>query len=202
MNSFIQNIIDFVFPPKKEEIMLRELSPFDFMETAVKSDLSTSIFHYKNPLIRELVWQIKYKKNKHAIEIAGYCLYQKLKEYKSNNITLIPIPISKKRRKERGYNQCELIVDEIMRLDIDKRFKKDYITLSRNKHVERQTFKSRKERIENTKNIFTVVKTNVDPSSLIFIIDDATTTGSTLREAEKALEEVGYRNIRSLTIAH
>ena len=49
------------------------------------------------------------------------------------HVTLIPIPISNKRRKERGYNQCELIINEL------KNYKKDFSLLIRSKHIEKQT---------------------------------------------------------------
>ena len=97
-----------------------------------------------------MIWQIKYKKNKHAIRCAAYALQSRLQD----NTMLIPIPISRKRRRERGYNQCELIVDEMIK--INPNLKKDSNLLMRTRHIDKQTFKNRKERIENIKNIFEV----------------------------------------------
>lgn len=206
MQKFFNLILDIIFPPKPEELKLRAISPVDFLQSVrqaspVPLPFVSSLFAYKDPLVTELIWQIKYKKNRHAIEIAGYSLYQALAKKYSGSVTLIPIPISKKRRRERGYNQCELLVDEIIRLDADKIFKKDYNLLIRSKHIERQTLKGREERIENSKNIFEVVK-NEEFNQKIILIDDVTTTGSTLKEAIETLADAGYTEIEALTVAH
>lgn len=208
---FTQITIDFLFPPSKEEHDLRVISPKKFFEISPKSSKTEfpfikSLFSYKNPLVRELIWQIKYKKNKHAIECAGYVLFNELNKINASQITLIPIPISNKRRKERGYNQCEMIIDEIIKLDTEKKFNSDYKILIRNKDIEKQTFKNKNERIENTKNIFEIRENYKNLENIsdvkIIIIDDVSTTGSTLKEAREVLLEAGYNNIEALTIAH
>ncbi len=213
MQKIAQIIIDFIFPPKKEELELRSISPENLYTTTSKSGIAefpfiSFVFSYKYPLIRELVWQIKYKKNKHAIECAGYALWQELiKKYpkdaiSSKSITLIPVPISKNRRKERGYNQSELIIDEILKYDKKNRFTKNYDLLIRIKDIEKQTLKNRSERLENTLHIFQVNKTALENPVKIIIIDDVTTTGSTIREARDTLIASGYRNIETMALAH
>ncbi len=209
-NNIMQNIfnyiIDFIFPPKPEEIELRNISSEELLENAPRSTKTefpfiSSIFSYKNPIIREMIWQIKYKKNKHALRCAGYALYNELVKLNLDKIILIPIPISKKRRKERGYNQAELIIDEIIKLDCKNVFIKDFNILIRQKDIEKQTFKNRDERIGNAKNIFKVSKL-LKTNQKIIIIDDVTTTGSTLKEARDELLLNDYRNVECLTIAH
>lgn len=159
-----------------------------------------SIFSYKNPLVKELIWQIKYKKNKHAVGIAAHALLHSLSDSPPNTL-LVPIPISKKRRKERGYNQCELLIDEILRLDTENKFQKDFKLLIRSKHIEKQTHKDRNERLENTKGIFeTTRKENLQQK--IIIIDDVSTTGSTLKEAREELLSARYSDVTALTVAH
>jgi competence protein ComFC len=148
-------------------------------------------------LVKELVWQIKYKKNKKAVGLAADALFAYLKE----PALLIPIPISKKRRKERGYNQCELLIDGIMKLDVNKKLERDYGLLIRSKHIEKQTHKDRNERLKNTKNIFEVTKKE-NLNQNIIIIDDVSTTGSTLKEAYDVILSAGYLNVRALTVAH
>lgn len=200
MREMLQLLIDLIFPPKPEELRLRVLSPVDFIKIAQQSSSKEALFSYQDPLVKELVWQIKYKKNKQAIKIAGYAIYKILDEKFTEPILLIPIPISKKRRRERGYNQCELVVDEILRLDQENRFLTDYNLLARVKHIERQTLKGRKERIENTKNIFEVNKKS--DNQKIILIDDVITTGSTVEEAKKALLLAGYNDVYAIAIAH
>ena len=198
----LYHIIDFLFPPSPEEVRLRKLSPEKFFEAAAKASspeftFIRSVFSYKDPLAKELVWQIKYRKNKKAVTIAAHALFKSL----NGPALLIPIPISKKRRKERGYNQCELIIDEIMRLDAEGKFSKDYDLLIRSKHIEKQTHKSRNERLENTKNIFEAAKKE-NLNQKIIIIDDVSTTGSTLKEARDVMLEAGYSDVSALTVGH
>jgi ComF family protein len=200
-------IIDIFFPPTREELLIRALSPHDFLKKARTAPISplsfaSSLFAYKDPLVRELIWQIKYKKNRHAAHIAATALYTRLLEF-SSRLTLVPIPISKKRRRERGYNQCELIIDEIMKLDQEKRFLRDYSLLIRSKHIERQTLKGRTERLKNAKGIFEArEKEDREGATQIIIIDDVMTTGSTAKEARETLLAAGYKNVGALTIAH
>lgn len=203
--KIFEYLIDFIFPPSQIELKLRSVSPIKLFETAnraVKSEFSyiTSIFSYKDPVVREMIWQIKYKKNRHAIECAAYALYMELIRY-GNSITLIPIPISSSRRKERGYNQCEILIDAVLRLDKDKRFSKDFSLLVRSKHIDKQTMKSRVDRIKNTKNVFEVNKVPLTNQKII-IIDDVTTTGSTLKEAYEVLVKSNFTVVKALTVAH
>ena len=140
ISKIFQEIIDFIFPPKKEEIILRALSWQSFLQkvkTAEKLEFPYihSLLSYKDPLVKELIWQIKYRKNKNAVTIASHILYDWLCRNNYKNSTLIPIPISKKRRKERGFNQTELIIDEIIKLDKENYFIKDYKILTREKDL-------------------------------------------------------------------
>lgn len=200
-------LIDLIFPPSPEDLELRKLSLENIFEKlpvapAPPFPFITSLFAYKNKLVSTLIWNIKYKKDRHAIECGGYALYTKLKEMNLANILLIPIPISKKRRKERGYNQCELLVNEIIKLDTEKIFKKDFDLLVRMKHMERQTLKNRKERLESAESVFDIGKDLENKEIRIIIIDDVTTTGSTLKEAREVLIKNGYTNVQALTLAH
>ena len=206
MRNLFQYIIDYIFPPSDEEFELRSLA-IDWLisnaPSATKAEFPfiRSLFSYKYPLVKELIWQIKYRKNKHAIKCAGYSLYCELNKTTEFITLLLPIPISNKRRKERGYNQCELIIDEIIKLDINKKFTKNYSILIREKDIEKQTHKNREQRIINTKHIFKVTSIE-NLNQKIIIIDDVTTTGSTLKEARDELLKAGYENVTALTIAH
>lgn len=202
MHKLLQHFIDFIFPPNQEEVALRKISPEELPALALRAGATEfpfiyAIFNYKDSLVRELIWQIKYKKNKHAVKCAGYAIYKWLQG--KENALLVPVPISRKRRRERGYNQCELIIDEILRLD--GRFKKDYDLLIRVGDIERQTLKNRNERIENTKNIFKI-KRKAKQNEKIILIDDVTTTGSTLVEAREAMLRAGFTDIEVVAVAH
>lgn len=209
MRHFFNLIIDFLFPPSGYALQLRAISPENVNRElpsapAPSHPFITSLFAYKSPLVSELIWSIKYKRDRHAVELGGYALYnavqEKCRQMHHNAVILIPIPISKKRRKERGYNQTELLIDEIMRLDKEGKFEKRYDILSKHKHTERQTLKNRKERIESMDGIFHAQFVQLNHS--IILIDDVTTTGSTLKAARGTLLQAGYSDVAALTVAH
>ncbi len=181
------------------------------------SDISC-LFAYKDEVVTQLIWNIKYKKSSPAVSIAAYAIHRELqnklmdKTYSSQTkIILIPMPITDHRRRERGFNQCELIVDEISKIDTEKRLLVDKNLLIRTTHASRQTLKGRVDRLESAKGIFAVDKKVVeifmspkgDISDIqIILIDDVITTGSTIKEAIETLKRVGFKNIRGISVAH
>ncbi len=199
-------LIDFIFPPSVDTLRLRLLHPENIFSELPKAPsppfpFITSLFAYKNPLVSEMIWSIKYKKHKHSIELGGFALYNELRKLSSEKIILIPIPISSKRRKQRGYNQCELLIDEILRLDKDNKFHKSFNLLVREKDTDRQTLKNRQQRIEGVIDLFKI-EGEIDKVQTLVIIDDVTTTGSTLKQALETLKSAGYENVSSMTVAH
>ncbi len=123
-------------------------------------------------------------------------------------VVVMPMPITERRRRERGYNQCELIVDEMERLEqINKssRFVVRKDILFRVHHAARQTLKDRDERIEGAKGIFAVNEYVISPELLhshIIVIDDVITTGSTMFEALETMKKAGFEDVQALSIAH
>lgn len=204
MRGILNFIIDLLFPPSPETLKLRTFTPQEIssklpIASYTSHPFITSLFTYKNPLVKELIWNIKYKKDKHSIELGGYALYTWLQENIPTAL-LVPIPISKERRKERGYNQCEVLIKVIEKLDSEKKYSIDFNILKRVRHLDRQTLKTRKERLQDTDHIFSALKKPL--TQPIIIIDDVATTGSTLREARETLLSVGYTDVRALTLAH
>jgi ComF family protein len=183
----------------------------------------STVLSYKNKTTRSLVWNIKYKKDQHALTCAGYILYHVLIEIIQENTTwtknvqqkpypfiIIPIPISSSRRRERGYNQCELIAKAIVRYDTDEIFAIKTDILFKIKNVKKQTFKNRQERLAGPQGVFTaVMPSNMSTDTLsdirgrpIFLLDDVITTGSTMQTAIDCLHHAGFKNVRGISLAH
>lgn len=116
---------------------------------------------------------------------------------------LIPIPLSKKRYKERGYNQVELICKKLIEIDNDVNFKLETNILIKSKDVEHQArIKNRRERLENIVGSFGVKNIELVKNRNIILIDDILTTGATLNEAKKILKKAGARKVIAFTLAH
>lgn len=109
---------------------------------------------------------------------------------------LVPIPLHKSRLRWRGFNQAELIAQELsQRWNIPIRTD----LLIRNKSTGPQAdIKNRNDRIANAKEIFNVV---LRPPSTLILIDDLSTTGSTLDEAAKVLKSAGAEKVIGVVFA-
>ena len=108
---------------------------------------------------------------------------------------IIPVPLSSKRERQRGYNQSRLLVEEISRVYSKKI---DDTSLVKAKDVAPQFELSRKERLTNVKGAFSSAPLT---GMNVLLIDDIYTTGATVREASKALKASGAKNVYVLTLA-
>lgn len=156
----------------------------------------TSIFSYQDKLIKKIIHSIKYFHRKDLILPLTSILAE---EMNTKNITgvLVPIPMPRLRRYMRGYNQSReiaAILSKHCSLPVDNLLKRTY---SPDRQVR---MKSRGERLMNQKDSFAITKI-VDGIDII-LVDDVTTTGSTLREAKRILEKHGARRVRAVTLAH
>jgi ComF family protein len=180
------------------------------------------MYDYRHPPIKKALWLLKYKGKKRLASIFAEILYGKIIEELSdlsvmenfNNAILIPIPLSAKRYRERGYNQAELICKELIKVDhlrhgVDGKFN---FSLEKNvlikpKETKHQThIENRTERLKNIIGSF-VIKNEQENAGLlkgrnIILIDDITTTGATLNEARKTLKQAGARKVIAFTVAH
>ena len=174
-----------------------------------------SIFAYKDPRVKNLVWNIKYKKSREAVAIGGYALCRMLQtEIGISNkdaraMMIIPMPITPRRLRERGFNQCDLLADEVAKLDSKHQFMIEKNLLARVHHDSRQTLKSRGERLLSAKGIFAVNENFIEGLRIerlkdysLIVIDDVITTGSTMKEAMETLRKAGFTNVTGLSLAH
>lgn len=197
--------------PESAMAILPPAPPYDGSVAPLPAG-SRSVFAYKDERASRLVWCIKYKKSAHAASLGGYALHASLSGRLAPDdkpILIIPMPITERRRRERGYNQCELILREIERLDPEKRFRYERRLLVRVQHKDRQTLKGRKDRQKSAQGIFAVipetaarVKNTLGSGCRVVVIDDVITTGSTMKEALDTLRAAGFESAWGLSLAH
>src|SRR3989344_6085699 len=123
------------------------------------------------------------------------------------NAILIPIPLSSKRYRERGYNQAELLCENLVKLDENVNFKLEKNILIKQIDTKHQAhILNRSERLKNIVGSFTILYTGKNIGLIknknIILIDDITTTGATLTEARKVFKQAGARKIIAFTVAH
>jgi competence protein ComFC len=169
------------------------------------------LFDYRHPSIKNAIWVLKYKGKKKLSGIFAEAMYGRILEELSDlsvmenfrEPLLVPIPLSRKRRRERGYNQAELICEELMKLDNSVNFnleKNVLIKINDRKH--QAHIENRTERLKNIVGSFTVKNEERIKNRNIILIDDVTTTGATLKEARKILKSSGAKKIIAFTVAH
>jgi len=110
---------------------------------------------------------------------------------------IIPIPVSRSRRFQRGYNQVELIAKPLSEI-ISIAYRPT--VLKRIKDTESQVRLTHPERIKNVQDAFEANPTEVN-QSVCLLIDDIITTGATLENAAKALLAAGATSVYALTVA-
>lgn len=110
---------------------------------------------------------------------------------------IIGVPASKKRIKERGYNQTNLIAKRIGDI-LNITYIPDLLVKTRD--TEHQTNFSRAERKNNVKNSFKVADKYSISEKKVLLIDDIFTTGSTVNECSKMLKKSGAKKVIVATI--
>ncbi|OGI66239.1 hypothetical protein A3A95_02120 [Candidatus Nomurabacteria bacterium RIFCSPLOWO2_01_FULL_39_18] len=174
------------------------------------------IFDYRYPPMKRAVWLLKYKGKKTIASVFAEVLYGRILEELSElsimenfrEPVLIPVPLSSKRYRERGFNQAELICRELIKIN-DLRhgldLKLENNILIKIKDTEHQVkIENRKERMTNVVGSFSVRDESINQikGRNIILLDDVATTGATLNEAKKILKHAGARKVIAFTIAH
>ncbi len=109
---------------------------------------------------------------------------------------ILPVPLSHKKRRIRGYNQAELLAVEIgKRLDLPVKKK----LLQKIKETDQQKSLSRKKRQENLKDAFQIEE-KLSFGASVLVIDDVYTTGSTADAVALALKEAGAKEVYILCL--
>ncbi|MCL6574080.1 MAG: ComF family protein [Bacillus sp. (in: Bacteria)] len=147
-----------------------------------------SLFLY-NDFLKEVIAKYKFRGDYLLAKVFAETFKEKLTQMVGD--TFVPIPLSKERLYERGFNQAAALL-------IESGFTpKDILTRI---HSEKQSKKSRDERI-HLPQVFKVDSGIYLEGKRVVLIDDIYTTGSTLRHAAKLLKKAGATSVQSLTLA-
>ncbi len=159
----------------------------------------------KTSLTRKLIHQFKYKpylkdlaKTLASILIEHFVLSGKNTNEIWENSVLVPIPLDKKKLKERGYNQSEELAKELSKI-----LQVSVISdcLIKVKHTNPQMELKKEEREKNLENAFQIKNPADLAGKKIFLVDDVYTTGSTMNECAKTLKLAGAKNVWGIVIA-
>ncbi|MEN8156406.1 MAG: phosphoribosyltransferase family protein [Bacteroidota bacterium] len=146
----------------------------------VPIEMGTSLFRFeKGSAYQALLHELKYRGNRRAGHYLGKLLGNEIvhSTYASCDL-MVPVPLHRKRFRERGYNQSEIIasgISESTGIPVVSNL------LMRSIHHHSQTSLGRYERYENVSGNFLICPDAPDVNGKkILLIDDVVTTGSTL----------------------
>lgn len=207
----LEILLQAIIPEDKNIKKLLDLEPHILYELLPKSPIKNKdifvLFDYQNSIVKKIIHQIKYKNNKKIRAIISSYIHDEIIEIYSeismmhgDSPIIIPMPMSKKEKSLKGFNQCEEILHDLERLSENK-LQTSYNALIKTKETKRQTTLNKIERKMNVKNSMVAISEIVKNKNIL-LIDDVYTTKSTIEEAKRALREGGARFVVALCIAH
>jgi ComF family protein len=113
---------------------------------------------------------------------------------------VIPVPLHKSKRSDRGFNQAELIARAAVK-QLPKRLELATGVLVRQRATISQVGLTREQRIENMRDAFRVRDRQRVRGATVILVDDVMTTGTTLSECARVLKEAGAKRAFAATVA-
>ncbi|MCK4766782.1 MAG: ComF family protein [Desulfobacula sp.] len=177
------------------------------LKTPLKLDRVRAALEYKG-IIKNAIPLFKYHSKLSVTKVFEDLLFQTfLHHYTKSRIDLIvPVPLHKKKLRERGFNQAYLMIRNFVKY-YQKTYKQspqwkiDAFSLARTKRTDPQTGFDIEQRKNNLKNAFKIVNQKTIDNKHILLIDDVFTTGATCNEAARVLLKHGAKKVDALVLA-
>ena len=150
-----------------------------FMEWPEVIRATAYFYYYKEGRYSNLIHNLKYYDHPEVGTYLGRLAATELKAsgFFDSIDLIVPVPLSKKKYRKRGYNQCDYIsrgISQVIGIDLDTQ------CIERAVDTDTQTRKGRTERWKNTEGIFRVVTAKALIGKHLLLVDDVATTGATL----------------------
>lgn len=182
--------------PKCYTLIKKNLNPSSINE----KDYILHFLSFYEGTIRNLLLSFKFKEKAYIgnlfveLLVKNEKISEKIKEYDY----IISVPMYKKNKANRGYNQTEVIADQLEKILKIKHLKNCLIKIKQNK---KQSTLTGKQRIENVKNVYKLENKNEIYNKKILLVDDIYTTGSTVKACVDELKKGKPQKIDVLVIA-
>ncbi len=182
--------------PNEEEINHRCA---DCIRSKESFSLARAVGVYDAVLL-EVIHRFKYRGRINLGEVLGRFMAEfRYEDLRIEDYSLIvPVPLHRRRLKERGFNQAVVLAREISRRHA---VPMDFGVLKRKIYTEPQTGLGRDDRLRNIRGAFEVVRPEAVKEKKVLLIDDVYTTGSTVRECARVLGKCGASEVAALTLA-
>ena len=187
-------LLDIFIPPRRSERLLKNVALEELFALQTEKGLP-----YHDPRVTALVWELKYYANARAAALAGELLAPQVVELAAEEVgtpLLVPVPMHPARLKERGHNQTELLCKAVL-AHVPLKYAPN--ALARVVDTSKQQGLERHRRLQNVKNS---MQAEGVEGRVCIVLDDVTTTGATLAEAERALKKAGAGVVHTLALAY
>jgi competence protein ComFC len=205
IRHLISSFINFLFPKSSHILELESTASTDVIsilklhqEKSVPPLANiTSLFPYRDNTVHDVIHEIKYAANKTLASKIAPALIQVCP--RDSLITFIPATQS--RKEKRGFDQGTLILEAMKEHAPHYIYERNLLTWNR-KVTQQSLTENKEERLKNMSNALICKNPELVKNKTIVVIDDVCTTGATLYEAQRALEDSGAAHIVLLTLAH
>jgi ComF family protein len=166
--------------------------------------------------LRELIHLLKYNGVRPAANVLGRMLAEALTAlqpeleqirfeqgmFEQTSVLVIPVPLYKTKRRQRGFNQAELVVRAALKI-VPARERLEFAPefLQRTRDTQSQIGLTSHQRRENLRGAFAVPRAAEVTGRAVILVDDVYTTGTTATECARVLRRAGARQVWVATVA-
>ena len=156
--------------------------------------------------LRELVHLLKYNGVRPAAGVLGRMLAESIATldpaFAQKTVLVIPVPLFKSKRHQRGFNQAELIARAALKFcSVGERLQLRTDLLLRMRDTHSQIGLSSHQRRENLRGAFAVASAAEVTGREVLLVDDVYTTGTTASECARVLRRAGAAQVWVATAA-
>ena len=157
---------------------------------------------YEGPL-QGLIQLLKYQQVRPAADFLGTLLAKAFSSLSPNlgPVLVVPVPLHRGKKWERGFNQSELIARAALKLHPLKDFELRCDLLHRRRATTSQTGLTRHQRRENVRGAFVAMNAGKMAGREVLLLDDVFTTGTTVSECARVLLRAGASKVWVATVA-
>jgi len=156
--------------------------------------------------LRELIHLLKYDGVRSAAGVLARMLADAIagldSSWTQRPALIVPVPLHARKRRQRGFNQSELICREALKVNgLTDRLELHAGVLERRKETQSQTGLTRHQRRDNIRGAFIVARPKEIVAREILLVDDLFTTGTTVSECARILRRAGASKVYVATVA-
>jgi len=157
--------------------------------------------------LRELIHLLKYNGVRPAANVLGRMLAESIAGLKESfaqdqdKVLVIPVPLYKGKRHQRGFNQAERIASAALRVLAQPELQLRTDILERTRDTHSQIGLTSHQRRENMRGAFAISSAVQVTGREVLIVDDVYTTGTTVSECAKVLRRAGAARVWVATVA-